>query len=131
MTRTRLAIATTVVAGFVLASPAFAQHPDGHPPQPKSPVTAASFDHEYVDMMIPHHQQAVAMAEKAAQKAQSAGVKSLASRIIADQNRHHATSLGTSRVIFDHGPGDEQRRTDLDDAPTKLDSHAIRHKGST
>ena len=81
----RFAIATTLVSGIVLTSSAFAQHPDAHSAQAKPSATSANFDHEYVDMMIPHHQQAIAMAEKALQKAQSAGVKFLASRIIADQ----------------------------------------------
>lgn len=105
MKRIRFAIAVTVVAGIAVASPAFAQHPDGHMPQPKSSVTAANFDHEYVDMMIPHHQQAIAMAEKAAQKAQSAGVKSLASRIIADQNKDLAALDRLKRAAKSETPG--------------------------
>ncbi len=47
---------------------------------------AAPFDRQFIDMMVPHHQSAVAMAQVALTRAQHPQIKSLARSIIADQN---------------------------------------------
>jgi len=44
------------------------------------------FDRQFIDMMAPHHQSAVAMAQVALTRAQHPQIKSLARSIIADQN---------------------------------------------
>jgi len=49
-------------------------------------VMAAPFDQQFIDMMVPHHQSAVAMAQVALTRAQHPQIKSLARSIIADQN---------------------------------------------
>jgi len=49
-------------------------------------ATAPAFDQQFIDMMAPHHQGAVAMAQIALMRAQHPQIKSLARSIIADQN---------------------------------------------
>ncbi len=55
-------------------------------PRASSPATAAPFDRQFIDMMVPHHQSAVAMAQVALTRARRPQIKSLARSIIADQN---------------------------------------------
>lgn len=50
-------------------------------------LEATDVDTTFADMMIPHHEGAVAMAEKAAEKAQHQEVKELAQGIVAAQER--------------------------------------------
>lgn len=52
--------------------------------QPVSPLTGDT-DHDFLSMMIPHHRSAVEMAEVYLPKARDAGMKKLASAIIASQ----------------------------------------------
>ncbi len=49
-------------------------------------ATALAFDQQFIDMMAPHHQGAVAMAQIALTRARHPQIKSLARSIIADQN---------------------------------------------
>ncbi len=49
-------------------------------------ATASAFDQQFIDMMAPHHQGAVAMAQIALTRAQHPQIKTLARSIIADQN---------------------------------------------
>jgi len=49
-------------------------------------ATAPAFDQQFIDMMAPHHQGAVVMAQVALTRAQHPQIKSLARSIIADQN---------------------------------------------
>ncbi|WP_221640604.1 DUF305 domain-containing protein [Actinoallomurus bryophytorum] len=61
----------------------------GHPRGAGSVAATAGHnaqDARFVQMMIPHHQQAVAMAEQAAQRASSSKVRRLAARIARDQD---------------------------------------------
>jgi len=55
-------------------------------PHASRQVMAAPFDRQFIDMMVPHHQSAVAMAQVALTRAQHPQIKSLARSIIADQN---------------------------------------------
>jgi len=49
-------------------------------------ATAAPFDEQFIDMMVPHHQSAVVMAQIALMRAQHPQIKALAQSIISDQN---------------------------------------------
>ena len=63
-----------------------------HPvPAPATvPGTNQTFDRQFIDMMVPHHMGAVAMARIALARAQHAPIKRLARSIIADQDREIA-----------------------------------------
>lgn len=50
----------------------------------------ADYDDRFIDMMIPHHQGAVMMATDALQKATRSEIKTLSTKIIADQNKEIA-----------------------------------------
>jgi uncharacterized protein (DUF305 family) len=50
-------------------------------------VSAPSFDVQFMDMMVPHHQGAVEMAKVAKSRAQRAEIRSMADEIIAAQDR--------------------------------------------
>ena len=49
--------------------------------------TADPFDREFIDMMVPHHQSAVKMAEEELAKGENATLRKLAEEIVAAQNR--------------------------------------------
>lgn len=53
---------------------------------PTSSGDAMSLDQQFIDMMVPHHQAAVAMAEVALARAEHAEIKGLANDIISAQN---------------------------------------------
>lgn len=74
-----LSLVTTTVAPRVGHAAAAAR--------PMTPVTAmmAPFDEQFIDMMVPHHQSATAMAQVALTRAQHPQIKSLARSIIAAQ----------------------------------------------
>lgn len=59
------------------------------PPVQSMPVmssgTSASLDQQFIDMMVPHHQSAIAMAEVALTRAERAEIKTLAGAIISAQ----------------------------------------------
>lgn len=50
----------------------------------------STYDDRFIDMMIPHHQGAVMMAEVAAEKATRGELKALAKQMISDQNKEIA-----------------------------------------
>ncbi len=51
-----------------------------------SAATMAPFDQQFIDMMVPHHMSAVAMAQIALTRGQHPQIKALAGSIISDQN---------------------------------------------
>ncbi len=60
----------------------------------------AAFDHAFIDMMIPHHEGAVAMANDALAKAQHAELKQIARKIIDAQTTELATMRSWSSSWF-------------------------------
>jgi len=76
-----LALSLFITALAPRTAPASAARPAAH-----AQATAAPFDQQFIDMMAPHHQGAVAMARVALTRAQHPQIKSLARSIIADQN---------------------------------------------
>jgi uncharacterized protein (DUF305 family) len=61
---------------------------------------AASFDQQFIDMMVPHHQGAVEMARIAQQRAQRPEIKHLAEAIIRAQDEEIARMKGWRRAWF-------------------------------
>jgi uncharacterized protein (DUF305 family) len=53
----------------------------------QNPSAEASFDRQFIDMMVPHHQGAVEMAKIAQQRAEHPEIKQMAEAIIRDQER--------------------------------------------
>jgi uncharacterized protein (DUF305 family) len=51
------------------------------------PATGGEFDQMFIDMMVPHHESAVQMAQMALDKAQDPAIRQLAEQIIADQQK--------------------------------------------
>ncbi len=84
-------VLTLVVAVFALhvASAATTTQPATWPAAPGA-TTGASFDRQFIDMMVPHHQSAVAMAQVALRRGQHPQIKALARAIVMDQNREIA-----------------------------------------
>ncbi len=77
-----LALTLLVAATSPRVAPAWAAtHPAAH-----AAAMSAPFDRQFIDMMVPHHQSAVAMAQVALTRVQHPQIKSLARSIIADQN---------------------------------------------
>ena len=78
------AVALTLLATTVAlrVSPTSAATRPALSPQAPSPA----FDQQFIDMMAPHHQGAVAMAQIALTRAPHPQIQSLARSIIADQN---------------------------------------------
>jgi uncharacterized protein (DUF305 family) len=74
---------TLLIAAFAprVAPTSAATRPAAH-----ATAMAAAFDEQFIDMMVPHHQSAVAMAQIALARAQHPQIKRLAQSIIADQN---------------------------------------------
>ena len=54
----------------------------------------STYDQRFIDMMIPHHEGAVMMAQDAQSKSTRKELRDLASTIIADQNREIAQLRG-------------------------------------
>lgn len=54
-------------------------------PGTPAPTMGATFDQAFIDMMVPHHESAVAMAEIALERAERPEIKRLASEIVAAQ----------------------------------------------
>ena len=73
--------------------------------------TTKSFDREFMEMMIPHHEAAIPMSRAEIEKGQDAELKQLAQEIITAQQREIAAmrkELGTSGAAPKHGmDGDE------------------------
>lgn len=55
-------------------------------PMPKTDASVP-FDQQFIDMMVPHHEGAVAMAKVAQQRAERPEIKQMAEAIISDQER--------------------------------------------
>lgn len=73
---------------------------------PPSSSTHNAADVSFVQQMIPHHRQAVAMAELAAGRAFSPEVKALATRIKAEQGPEIETMSGWLKTWDERMPGD-------------------------
>ncbi|WP_371779687.1 DUF305 domain-containing protein [Streptosporangium subroseum] len=73
---------------------------------PPSSSTHNAADVSFAQQMIPHHRQAVAMADLAATRASSPEVKALAARIKAEQGTEIETMSGWLRSWGERVPGD-------------------------
>ena len=62
--------------------------------------TAASFDQQFIDMMVPHHQGAIEMARIALARGEHAELKALAEGIIHSQDGEIATMKGWRQAWF-------------------------------
>lgn len=62
-------------------------HPSAQATPPHRRMMAQEIDHHFIQMMIPHHQDAVEMAELALSQAKRPEIKKLAQAIKTDQNR--------------------------------------------
>jgi uncharacterized protein (DUF305 family) len=69
--------------------------------------TAAPFDRAFINMMIPHHEDAVAMAQKQLESGENDELRDLAEQIIATQRREIAQMRGWRSEWY--GAGDEAR----------------------
>lgn len=65
-----------------------------------APGGTADFDRAFIDMMVPHHQGAVAMAELAQQRAEHPEIKQMAETIITDQEREIMQMKGWRKAWF-------------------------------
>ena len=86
--RTPLARLAALAGAAAVLTLATACGGDGHPAATAPPMSAATFndaDIEFAQNMIPHHQQAVQMAELAAERATDPEVRQLAAQIKAAQ----------------------------------------------
>jgi uncharacterized protein (DUF305 family) len=70
---------------------------------------AGPFDQAFIDMMIPHHQSAVLMAEVALQRASHPEIKHLAETIIAEQEREITQMQGWLAAWYGGTPAAEAR----------------------
>ncbi len=66
--------------------PAASTMPSSMPSMPSMPMATGPFDQQFIDMMVPHHMMAVAMAQMAIAHATHPELKTLAQSIIASQN---------------------------------------------
>lgn len=73
LTRTLLMLLLSVLLVFVLAC------------SPATPDSANTFDRQFIDMMVPHHQGAVEMAKIAQQRGEHAEVRQMADAVIRTQ----------------------------------------------
>jgi uncharacterized protein (DUF305 family) len=62
--------------------------------------SAAPFDQQFIDMMVPHHQGAVEMAKIAQQRAQRPEIKAMAADIIASQDAEITQMKGWRKAWF-------------------------------
>lgn len=86
LARTRC-VSTLTVFGFLALTltPAMAARAAAR--QHTTPARSAMFDRQFIDMMAPHHQGAVAMAQLALRDSQHAKLRQLAHAIISSQDR--------------------------------------------
>jgi uncharacterized protein (DUF305 family) len=75
-----LAISTAAL-GFLYAN----EKQDSHGAMPTNTMSGAHYDHGFINMMIPHHQQAIDEANRALTEAQHPELKQLARNIIDSQ----------------------------------------------
>ncbi|NNN38115.1 DUF305 domain-containing protein [Streptomyces sp. S3(2020)] len=110
-TRTRRAalMAATVTAALVLAAcgDAGSGHESGHSSPSSSAASHNAQDVSFAQGMIPHHRQALEMAELAADRASSAEVKDLAARIEKAQDPEIETMSGWLKSWGEETPGME------------------------
>lgn len=71
----------------------------GSPPPAAAPA-AAQFDRQFIDMMVPHHEQGIMMAKMALDRAQHAELKTMAQKIIEDQQRDITAMKGLRKQWF-------------------------------
>ena len=81
-TSTTMPMTTTAPAPM----PAASTMPSSMPSMPSMPMATGPFDQQFIDMMVPHHMMAVAMAQMAIMHATHPELKQLANNIIAAQN---------------------------------------------
>lgn len=80
--------------------------PNAAPATPTTTSTAAptasnvSFDQQFIDSMVPHHESAVMMAKMVVTRAQFPEVRALAKAIVADQDREIAQMKGWRKTWF-------------------------------
>jgi uncharacterized protein (DUF305 family) len=65
-----------------------------------APAAGDSFDRQFIDMMVPHHQGAVEMAKIAQQRAERPEIKQLAEEVIRGQEAEIATMKGWRQSWF-------------------------------
>lgn len=84
-------IAAILVVAALAVAGALAQHPAGHGDMGKKGQGAKTadtpYDLHYIDMMIEHHQMGIDMAKMAQNKASHAELKTLATKMIEDQQK--------------------------------------------
>lgn len=61
---------------------------------------AASFDRQFIDMMVPHHEQAMMIGKMAEERAEHAEVKTLARKMVDDQQREVGEMKGLRKQWF-------------------------------
>lgn len=86
-------LATMLLAGAAIAG-------CGEEQAPSSPNGA---DRAFAQLMVPHHESAVEMAELAAQRGQSAFVRELAADVVRSQTREIATLRAEDRALAQDG----------------------------
>lgn len=86
----RTIIVIAVVAALLTTACARATAPQG----------AAALDQQFIDMMVPHHQSAVAMAKLARERAEHTEIKQLAEAIIRAQDEEIARMKGWRKAWF-------------------------------
>ena len=68
--------------------------------RPTGSNTATAFDQQFIDMMVPHHQGAVAMAEIARQRGEHPEIKQMAEAILSSQSEEIAQMKGWRQSWF-------------------------------
>ena len=89
-------LATLAVAGLLIDAACSASTQHGGP----ATKTAVSFDQQFIDMMVPHHQGAVEMAKIAQVRGEHPEVKALAEGIVRSQESEIGTMKGWRQAWF-------------------------------
>jgi uncharacterized protein (DUF305 family) len=84
----RIPLFAALIVTFLIAAACTPQNPT-HPP-----TDGNSFDRQFIEMMVPHHEAALGMAEIAQERAEHAEVKEMADAIIAGQSAEIDLMLG-------------------------------------
>jgi len=104
----------SAAASVLAAAVASASKPNAAASQSAPPAQqAASFDQMFIDMMVPHHQGAIEMAQIAQQRAEHSEIKKLAGFIITAQNKEIGDMRGWRKDWFgtDQTPSMDQQMT--------------------
>jgi uncharacterized protein (DUF305 family) len=72
----------------------------GEPPKPSTTAGAADIDRAFIDMMVPHHQSAIEMAQLATERAEHDELRQLADAIISEQQREIGELRGWRQEWF-------------------------------